>query len=163
MSANRLLKSISCLSFVIPCLGAEDIFGLRKQIYIPRCAHACRAAIQQSPLECSFKSRTSSQCFASNEPYLQTLAFCMSSQCPNSATPDFENFWSQYVVGWDQSTPAPIYSYETALQRAGKPNALLGYGKPLDQVSLVAPKDYLLADASLAKWNEAETFRNRSA
>jgi hypothetical protein len=163
MKTKRLAYSAALLSFIRLSAAAEDIFGLRKSIYVPRCAHACRTSIQESPLECSSGTGTSAQCFASNGPYLQTLAFCIANHCTDVPNIELDTFWSRYVVGWDLGIPQPIYTYWTALELAGQPNSILRYGKRLDQVSFVAEKDYLTEYTSLVDWNDTERNHTRFA
>jgi hypothetical protein len=163
MAIKQLTYSVVLLSFIRFPVTAEDIFGLRKNIYVPRCAHACRTSIQESPLECSSIAGTSEHCFASNEPYLQTLASCISTNCDDISNSEIDMFWNRYVVGWDLATPQPIYTYQTALGLAGQPSSILPFGKSLNQVSLVAENDYLIEYMSLADWNDSERYHTQFA
>jgi hypothetical protein len=163
MVLQRLAHSIVIFSLISSTTGQEDIFGLRKNIYEPRCAHACRTAIQESPLECLPKGTKSSRCYASNEPFLQTLALCISSHCADVSEVDIEKFWSNYVIGWKVTVPQPVYAYQTALNLAGQPTSILQYGNPIDRTYQVAEKDYLIAYTSLADWNGSEVLHTRFA
>jgi hypothetical protein len=163
MTFRKLAYSVALLSFVRSSIAVDDIFGLRQNIYIPRCAHACRITIQESPLECSYKGTTAAQCYASDDPYLETLAFCISSHCKNESNAAIDIFWSKYVVGWELATPQPIFTYKTALSHAGQPNSILKYGKLLERVSIVAPTEYTLGYASLTDWNDSEEYHTKYA
>jgi hypothetical protein len=166
MSFHKALPRILTLFALVNwSVGTTDVFGLRKNIYVPRCAHACRAAIQPSPLECTSSTElsTSAQCYASNDPFLQTLAYCVYSQCEGITNSDLENYWDRYVVGWDLTTPSPKYNYLTALDLASQPNTTLRYGKSLVKVSLVPENDYIIAYTSLADWDESEVYHTRFA
>ncbi|KAF2434880.1 hypothetical protein EJ08DRAFT_685771 [Tothia fuscella] len=162
MALRPFAITIGLLALILPSSALEDIFGLRKQIYIPRCAHACKAAIADSPLECT-KKITSPQCFAINEPYLQTLAFCIASHCNNETDAARDRFWNQYLVGWKSTTPRPIYGYQNALEKAGVPLLIMKDGQRLEQVSRVSDEDYHRAYSSLADWNESEMYHTRFA
>jgi len=163
MIPKRFAGSVALFALIGPSSGVEDIFGFRKEFYTTRCAHACRTAIQESPLECSSKGTTTAKCFASDEPFLETLAFCISSHCSNVSNATIDTFWRKYVAGWDLATPRPTYAYETALRNAGQPTSILPYGKTIDKVYQVAEKDYLIAYTSLADWNESEGYHTKFA
>jgi hypothetical protein len=161
-----VLRYSSIVLIVLACsqtsLAAFDLFELRKSIYTPRCAHACRGPLSTSKLPCTSQltGRTSEQCYAADDNFLQTLAQCISERC-RADHGLLEDFWGQYVVGWQISDPAPHYSYEAAVQLAGAPRHNISWGQDLTQVSLISDVDYEKSYASLADWADNENLHAR--
>ena len=137
----------------------NDPFDLRHVPYTPVCAHACRLAIQSLPLECTPKRSTTKQppsCFASNEQYLTSLAYCMSTKCATVSFAKLSAFWTRYAIGTTPNEPAPQMSYKVALQKAGTPNVTAVEGQLLNKTSIVPEKSYELQLNGLTSWNQAE-------
>lgn len=64
--------------------------GLGSSAYKPYCCTSCRAAFRSATLTCtphhhggghSHGPMTSPECFASDEPFLSSLAYCLNSTC----------------------------------------------------------------------------------
>lgn len=154
-----LLLLLPCASYTVATI---DVFGLREQIYKPRCAHSCLEAVEVSTLECTsnLTHTTSPSCFATDNSYLQTLAYCVTQRC-HEKTDLLEHFWANYVVGWQVTSPVPKYDYETAVHLAGVPTDVVPSGKMLDKVYVVSQSDYDTAYTSLGDWNDAEDYHTR--
>jgi hypothetical protein len=163
MTLGRLAYSVALLSLIGQSLAEDDVFGLQQKVYIPLCAHACRTTIIKSRLECSDEDTTTPQCYASDSPYLETLAFCISKHCSKQSSSTIDTFWSKYVIGWELATPQPMLTYEEALSLAGQPTSILSDGQTLENASLVAESDYVLEYASLADWTLAEQCHTKFA
>ena len=161
-----ILQYLSIPLIILACAhtssAAFDLFVLRRSIYNPRCAHACRGPISTPKLDCTSEltGRTSEECYATDDNFLQTLAFCISKRC-NVDDVVLEQFWEQYVVGWQVSNPAPQYGYQTAVKLAGTPTQNISWGGDLDQVSLVGDTDYEKSYVSLADWTDNENLHAR--
>jgi hypothetical protein len=161
----RYSKSIFIAStLVLPSYATFDLFGLRKSIYNPRCAHACRESISTSALECSSLSNKeiSLECRATDDNFLQTLGFCISRRC-KVGSEELEAYWTRYVVGWQISDPAPKYSYQTAVELASEPTQIVAWGQDLHNVSVVKDSDYEKSYASLRDWTDNENLHARYA
>jgi hypothetical protein len=136
----------------------NDPFGLRHVPYTPVCAYACRLAIQSHPLECTPKGSTTTppSCFASNEQYLTSLAYCISIKCAAVSFAKLSAFWTKFAISTTPNEPIPQLSYKVALQEAGTPNVTAVEGEILSKTSIISEKSYKLQFNGLTSWNEAE-------
>lgn len=143
----------------------NDPFDLGHVPYTPVCGHACRLAIQKNPLECTSNETksTSADCYASNTPYLTTLAYCLSTKCESETYAELNAFWSRYTIGTTAPQPAPQLSYKVALQKAGTPNETASTGALLTETSLVPEDTYQFQVKELNSWNEAEDTHSKAA
>lgn len=95
----------------------------------PACAFACRESISGATLNCSElvsdpsadEVSTSTKCYATDDAFLQTLAWCMQFYCKDVSKWQLEKFWKENVAGSYQIQPEPKYSYEQALARISNP------------------------------------------
>ena len=141
-----------------------DLFGLRKTIYNPRCAHDCREPISTSVLSCTSNSTriSTNECHATDDNLLQTLAYCISRHC-KVPLGEIEDYWRQHVAGYEIVDPAPKYSYETAVQLAGEPTRNVSWGGELDSVYVITDEDYEKSYNSLLDWTDNENLHARYA
>ena len=142
----------------------SDPFSLRHVPYTPVCAHACRLAIQSDTLECTPNGSTTTPpgCFASNEPYLTTLAYCISTKCASVPFAKLSAFWTKYAIGTSSNEPVPQISYKVALQKAGTPNVTAVEGQLLNATSIVPEESYQFQFNGLTSWNKAEDYHSVS-
>lgn len=157
----RLSKAWLCLAFLPLANSAaiiNDPFNLRHIPYTPVCAYACRLAIQSHPLECTPKGSTTTppDCFASNEQYLTSLAYCMSTRCTTVSLAKLNTFWTKFAIGTGSYEPVPQISYKVALQKAGTPNVTAVEGQLLNKTSIISEESYQLQFSGLLSWNQAE-------
>ena len=152
------------LTQIAGSLAAFDLFGLRKSIYNPRCAHACREPISTSALTCTEDNDnfSSSKCHATDDSFLQTLAHCISRHC-KLPIEELETYWRRHATGWEIVDPAPKYSYEIAVRLAGTPVQTVSWGNPLTNVSVINEKDYEKSYDSLLDWTDNENLHARYA
>lgn len=140
-SAKRIVFSsllVVCVSptVAIVSTGREGhgLVGYGISMDKPTCAHACRDAIT-NPLDCgssiSGGSGTSvltqgtdqppPECYANNNAYLETLAYCIFTHCRDIETWRLEKFWERNVAGRHAQQPQPKESYQKTLERIEDP------------------------------------------
>ena len=132
-----------------PAAAAKDFFGrvarqgtvgLGQEQYAPvTCAYACRSSIAGWILDCPdadhhhghghgdtggmmMMAMPSPACYASNHPFLTSLAWCIKTRC-NQDIPIslLERYWEMNVAGRMDVQPLPKYSYQDALARITTP------------------------------------------
>lgn len=117
----------------------HGLIGYGIKMYNPPCAFACRAAISSAPLNCSTyegemshgmagmsmsdheMATTSVECYASDDLFLQTLAWCISTRCQDIPTWELEKYWSLNEPGNKQGQPDPRLTYQQALSKVSTP------------------------------------------
>ncbi|PLB43404.1 ferric reductase [Aspergillus steynii IBT 23096] len=121
-------------------------------MYQPPCAYACRAAIT-NPLNCSMTSHhgtdmwmvedsPSPECYATNDAFLQTLAYCLYSRCQESNS-TIQKYWETNVAGNAPDQPLPKESYEQALRSiTARPKVVVNSSEVLQSVSLIPKEIY---------------------
>ena len=141
----------------------------------PTCAYACKDAIT-NPLQCgSGTSGTSGtsvltqstdepppECYADNEPFLQTLAYCLSFYCVEVPVWRLEKFWELNVAGRRAHQPRPEQSYqETLVRMEAPPNSSTPPHDTLTHASLIDEGAYVgLYNAEYA-FSESEDAHER--
>ena len=100
-----------CL-LVTSVVGEGELTGFPANPYNPYCAMSCLRSLYTLKLSCSSMGETvgmmtmmtSPSCWASNTPYLTSLAWCMHTKCAEFGVPNskLESFWEQEATG--QST-----------------------------------------------------------
>ncbi|KAF4835787.1 Ferric/cupric reductase transmembrane component B [Colletotrichum tropicale] len=137
-------------------MGAgQGLVGYGITMYKPPCAFACRDAISGATLNCSTTGSddmdgmsgmsmsgmvmTDPSCYATDDAFLQTLAWCVSTRCKNMPTWKLEKFWQENVAGTEAVQPDPKETYQQALEKIdGTPTALYDATGSLNQTSLVS-------------------------
>ena len=123
-----MLRTLFLLALVGTGLTQDGhgILGLGLVRYNPLCAAACTEAIQKTRLSCSLNGsvyishatfpNTLPSCFASDEPYLTTLAWCIQQHCPDQEDPArIEHFWKTKITMNANKPPFPKWTYQQAL------------------------------------------------
>ncbi|OCF55416.1 hypothetical protein L486_06899 [Kwoniella mangroviensis CBS 10435] len=100
-----------------------------------------------------------SECIATNTPFLQTAAYCMKTHCDTSVTiAEIEQWWWMNIVGTMPDQPDPSMTYqETLSSLSTDPNATLAEDEPLNKVVLVDEDSYIAMSYSLINFQLAET------
>jgi len=138
---------------------AQFLVGYGFNPYDPLCAESCIRSLSSYTLDCSdtdgghsghmHGSSTSNECYASNTPFLTSVAWCFSIKCGEYDIPasTLQAFWEKSVTG--SSKVAAKWTYPVALaQVESPPTYQLNGSEPLLNVtSLVSPKAYL------SQWN----------
>ncbi|KAK3063404.1 hypothetical protein LTS18_000639 [Coniosporium uncinatum] len=147
----------------------HGLIGYGITMYVPNCAYSCRTTIASSPLNCSAVPDTdmadmgdmamdmtptsSPECYATDDAFLQTLAYCISTHCGDLEAWKIEQWWIQNVAGIQADQPDPKETYQMALaQVVSPPTDVLVSGDPLNKTSLVPEEDYM------ANWNAQGLF-----
>lgn len=129
--------------------AAKDFFGrvvyhgtvgLGEKMYAPvTCAYACRSTMASWMLICSgfdasmnmssmdgmsmpMMMMPTPDCYATNDPFLQSLAWCIMAHCPSTLkVSKLEDYWEMNVAGRMDNQPFPKYSYQHALSLIATP------------------------------------------
>ncbi|KAJ8114247.1 hypothetical protein OPT61_g3827 [Boeremia exigua] len=121
------------------------LIGYPITMYDPNCAFACRDIFSSAMLTCSGhdhatgahshgQGATSPECYASDTPWLTTLANCINQTCTDVAPWKFEKYWTERVTGRLTGVP-PKWTYqETLMQMQGTelPSKMLEEDEVLD-------------------------------
>lgn len=173
-------KILTCLSISVNILSGicevsggragHGLIGYGIDMYQPNCAYACRAVLASSTLDCSSPAMemsgmsgmsagasTDPECYATDDAFIQTLAWCVSSRCKDDVPLyTLERYWLLNVAGTQKIQPDPKYSYQQALAVIARPpNETLIAGDPLNTTSLVSDRDYI------ATFNAQEVFEEQ--
>jgi hypothetical protein len=151
----------------------HGLIGYGIVMYKPNCAYSCQASLTSTVLSCSEVMppdmegmemsmddgpMTSPECYASDDAFLQTLAYCMSIKCvgANEApTWQLEKWWSENVAGRASEQPLPKETYAEALGKINiAPTKVVAAGDSLNETSLVNEDDYV------ANFNAQEAFED---
>ncbi len=129
--------------------------------YEPLCAESCLRALSSYTLDCtspadhhgghSHGSSTTPDCYASNTPFLTSVAWCFSTKCAEHSVPvsTLQRFWERFVTASNGKVAAK-WSYPIALANVGPQpptHQLDGADTDLNVTSIVSP------DAYLKQWN----------
>ncbi|KAI5360102.1 putative ferric reductase transmembrane component-like domain-containing protein [Septoria linicola] len=137
----------------------SGFIGYGISMYKPACATACRDSVK-NPLNCNGTSdhshmmkrmggmsmeKPSPECYANNDRFLQSVAFCVSQHCQDVPTWQLEQWWAERIPGRTPGQPAPKESYQEALANVDTPpNATISSDEMLmDENTLVDGDTYL--------------------
>jgi hypothetical protein len=56
----------------------------------------------------AMESETEPECFATDDAFLQSLAYCISTRCKNTPAWELERYWKMNVAGRAQYVPLCI-------------------------------------------------------
>jgi hypothetical protein len=126
--------------------------GLGIDAFEPPCAFACRDSISGATLKCSTveemhgmegmdmgMATTAPDCYATDDAFLQTLAWCVKSRCEGLPDWKLEKYWKENVAGAFAVQPDPKMSYRQALgEIEGTPAGLYNESGVLNSTSVVA-------------------------
>lgn len=134
--------------------------------YDPVCGFACYNAISGAPLSCSDSGVTSPECFASNMPFLTTLAYCMNSTCDPMKIPTWqrEKFWSMHITG--DMAVEPHLDYSRTLEKLREPPTVefnSSSKSPLNQTVLVGKATYEMQSKFMIMFDHLEMLHARYA
>ena len=133
----------------------RGLIGYGIQMYNPLCAYTCRDVLSTSMLNCSetmdmsasmgmeMGSETSPECYATDDAFLDTLAYCMSTRCRDVPVWHLEEYWIMNVAGHLPTQPLPKATYQQTLANMTfKPIKTLVSGEDLNHTMIVADEDY---------------------
>ena len=171
--------SVNIISVICEVSGARaghGLIGYGIEMYQPNCAYACRAVLASSTLDCSSPAMempgmsgmsagasTDPECYATDDSFLQTLAWCVSSRCKDDVPLyTLERYWLLNVAGTQKIQPNPKYSYQHALAViAQPPKDILVAGDPLNTTLLVSDMDYIATFNAQQNFEEQEDLHER--
>lgn len=128
-------------------------------MYKPTCATACRDSVT-NPLNCNGTTdhhhmmkrmggmsmeKPTPECYANNDRFLQSVAYCVSQHCQDVEPWKIEQWWTRRIVGKIPGQPRPKETYQEALARVViPPNTTIPTDEMLmDENTLVAEDTYL--------------------
>ncbi|KAK2001843.1 ferric reductase-like protein transmembrane component 4 [Colletotrichum falcatum] len=157
------MASRSFLRFVFAATGAlamgsdgragHGLVGYGIKMFDPPCAFACRDAISGATLRCSTVGSnnmggmagmsgmvmTDGECYATDDAFLGTLAWCVAARCEGIPEWKLEKYWKDNVAGTAAVQPDPKITFQQALTTvSGTPTAVYAATGPLNQTSLVS-------------------------
>ncbi|KAB5533414.1 ferric reductase like transmembrane component-domain-containing protein [Coniochaeta sp. 2T2.1] len=135
------------------------VIGYGVVMYDPPCAYACIDTVKGWDLDCGgdhddmdsmdmgsmAMSSTTPECRATNDPFLQTLAWCFHTHCLEVKNSTLETIWEMDVVARLAVQPMPAYSYQVALSRVAQapPTYVLDSKAVLNTTSLVDEESWV--------------------
>lgn len=133
------------------------LIGFGVKMYDPPCAFACRDMASGFMLDCGDAGsgggshhggmemeKPTPLCYTVNEPFLQTLAYCISTHCQDQPFSKLENWWVEEVAGREPNQPVPKISYQKALANVGQaPTSIVGEEDVLNRTSLIDEDGWL--------------------
>lgn len=159
LDALRLLSMVS---------AGHGLIGYGYKLYDPICAYTCREVFSTSRLNCSepvdpeatdeeAEVETSPECYATDDTFLQSLAYCMSTHCQDVALWDLEEYWSKYVADYEpnQATPKATYQ-QVSLNITTEPTVTLVMGEDLNKTMLASDEDYEAAYNGMSNFEQME-------
>ncbi|KAI1652928.1 putative rerric reductase like transmembrane component [Daldinia decipiens] len=130
-------------------LGGHGFIGYGISIYDPICAYACRNVI-------SFM--TSDDCYATDDSFLRSFAYCISTHCFDTPLSDLEHYWTNFLIGRKPGQTSPKESYSITLTHIDPPPAVVvNPTSMLSQTTLVAEEDYLSEYDHVFSFQQVET------
>lgn len=165
------IHTLLVMSHVTTGRDGHGLIGYGISMYKPLCAYVCRDLLSTSMLNCSETmdmsggmsmhmhgaSETSPDCYATDDAFLGTLAYCISTHCQGTAIYELERYWSLNVAGRQPDQPLPKASYQETL--AGitlEPTETLVVGEELNQTMLVSDEDYEMSYNAQAIFEKME-------
>lgn len=148
----------------------HGLIGYGISMYNPLCAYTCRDVLSSSTLKCSEPmdmsggmgmemdmGDTSPECYATDDAFLETLAYCMSTHCQNVALWRLEKYWIMNVAGTQPNQPAPKATYQQTLAKiTSRPTNTLVVGENLNQTMITSDKDYAASYNAHGVFEETE-------
>ena len=151
LSACFLVHMVSSMSAGRP---GHALIGYGISMYKPLCAFTCRDVLSSSALNCSvpmdkaemdmdMDSATSPECYSTDDAFLETLAYCMSTHCPDIAVWELEKYWRTNVAGTQLNQPVPKANYQQTLANiTTAPTDTLIIGEVLNKTMIISNEDY---------------------
>ncbi|KAL9004309.1 MAG: hypothetical protein Q9188_002873 [Gyalolechia gomerana] len=151
------LHALLVSSMVSTGRPGHGLVGYGISMYNPQCAFACRDVLSTSILNCSepadmshgmgmemsMESETSPECFATDDAFLSTLAYCITTHCQQVAAWKLEKYWNMNVAGRQPNQPIPKATYQRTLASIDtKPTYSLVVGGELNRTMIVSDEDY---------------------
>ncbi|KAL5334604.1 hypothetical protein BJX70DRAFT_377733 [Aspergillus crustosus] len=170
--------------------AGHGFVGYGITMYKPTCAFACKATFS-NPLNCTtppdhatmhmkrhghsheevdlpmgdgwmVTASPDADCYATNDAFLQTLAYCLHSYCTDIANSTLQKYWEVDAVGRISNQPVPKMSYQDALDAVdGIPPVLANSSVILYSVGSVTEETFMVEYRTLSTFEELETTHSR--
>jgi hypothetical protein len=149
--------------------NGHGLIGYGIKMYKPLCAFSCRAALSGCTLKCSKSMdmgmdgmdgmddmiQTSSECYATDDAFLQSMAYCISVKCTDLSAWQIEKYWEDNIAGADAVQPDPKWTYQATLEKVtSAPTETAVSGELLNKTMLVSEVDYV------GNWNAQDGFEH---
>jgi hypothetical protein len=131
---NMIPSALILGAATLPSVLGSGFIGMGITMYKPNCAFACRGVIEMAMIDCDEShdhddmdmggmamakrhgddEMITPDCRAMSKPFLSTLAYCLSTNCP-SDTPAWvlEKYWEAQATG--DPEVEPMWNYEQSL------------------------------------------------
>ncbi|KAL4793882.1 hypothetical protein BDV19DRAFT_399697 [Aspergillus venezuelensis] len=166
--------------------AGHGFVGYGITMYKPACAFACKATVG-NPLNCTISSDNehmhmkrhgdsnsmkelpmgdgwmveaspSAECYATNDAFLQTLAYCIHSYCATETNSTLQKFWEMDVAGRLPDQPLPKMSYQDALHAVnGTPPAITNSSAILYSAGAISEETFMTEYRTLSTFDKLET------
>ena len=160
------LDALHLLSMVSAGHG-HGLIGYGFTMYHPLCAWTCRDVLGSSMLNCSDPMdmedpdayiETSPECFATDDFFLQSMAYCLSTHCQDVSLWDLEKYWGQYLADFEPNQAIPKATYQQALQNiTAPPTDTIVIGEELNKTMLVSDEDFEASANAQGNFEKIET------
>lgn len=165
-----LLPAATCMDMSLAnTRNGHGLIGYGIDMYKPNCAFSCRSALSSCTLNCStvmemdgmdmdmgdMMYETSADCYATDDAFLQSMAYCISSKCKDLATWQLEKYWKDNIAGTSAVQPDPKWTYQESLNKVtSPPNETVAYGGELNKTMLASEEDWV------ESWNAQGNFES---
>ncbi|KAI1097402.1 hypothetical protein F4804DRAFT_347211 [Jackrogersella minutella] len=138
-------------------------------MYNPTCAYACHDALSDYQLNCSVvldpndmdshhmsgmsgsMFTTSRECYATDDKFLTSAAYCISTRCSHVPLSDLEHYWDVFLIGRSPDQPSPKLSFTIALLHADpSPEVAVDPQLLLNTTTLVGEQEFLASYNALS-------------
>ena len=162
---GRILSFVGALAPPAFAFQTQALVGFGLYTYEPVCGETCLRSFSGYMLDCTVMAHggdgmmmgmtsTSPECYGNNTAFLTSVAYCMSTKCPewNVRASKLEVMWEEQITGHLYIVPKWTYGEALAHVNPVPPKyQLTSNDTSLNVTSLVDPKVYT------AQWNILET------
>ena len=175
-----MVRTFLCFALAASVASAHDgpptrrehgFIGYGIEPWEPLCAFGCRDAIAGATLNCSTMmempdmpsmAMTDASCYATDDVFLQTLAWCMASRCKDLPAWKLEKFWKTNAPGMNAVQPDPKMTWREALDKIdGAPTAVYTETGSLNKTSIVAEDMWFAAYNTDKVCGEQESMQQK--
>ena len=104
----------------------------------------------------------SPMCYANNEPFLKTVAWCIHTHCSGIIASELEIYWRDNIAGRQSVQPIPKWTFQEALAQVGTPpSETLDADYMLNRTVLVLEKNWLGDFNAYTAFEESENAHER--
>lgn len=165
---------VTLLLSLVFSIKADALIGYPITMYDPPCAFACRDIFGSAILACSGhdhtsgahshgQGATSAECYASDTPWLTTLANCIKKTCSDAVPWELEKYWSERVTGRLTGVP-PKWTYQETLaqmQGSALPRRLLEEDEVLDFTAAFEQETWESTRGALQQFENGEKTHSK--